>query len=344
MHVDISLSSLHSTICLGSKEAELDFIKKKNLLVPTCCRERMDTVRLSYFVGPQGKPLQESDVRVSLHARHNRKPSSELDPECIEATWLKKVAELGPRLFNGSKFRLHELAAANDGTENDHDSRTLTLSLGITNYMESLGTTTCVDRYVSHHRVDLGTSEVEVESHLAMALGVECLLVTSDEKCVLFRRSKNVATHAGWMCCPGGHPEPKNLCTEQFSSNDEAAQHFTDTIRAEAVVHELFDSAICEVVDEIGIDRSTLQNKGLIAVVHSLLDLKPDLIFLVSTSLTSERVAEIHNKRLCAEAYESDEGSLMMIPIDDVASATSNVTPPSVACLLLGHQVLRGPM
>jgi hypothetical protein len=290
----------------------------------------MDSIRLAFFVGPGGAPLQEAAVRAVLSPEYNRRPLPELDIKNIDETWEKKAKELGPRLFNGSKFRLGAVSSPASAAENG-----VTLLLGITDYRDSLGTTTNVAAYQQHCGAD-------VESHLAMALGVECLLVTKDEQCVLFRRSKHVATHAGWLCCPGGHPEPKNLCETHFGNNHAAAEYFAQHIGAARVVHELFDSAICEVVDEIGLERGTLTNNGLIAVVHSQLDLKPDLIFLVSTSLNADEVAAVHNKRLCAEAYESEEGSLMFVPLDGVRGSTDHVTPPSVACLLLGELAIRG--
>ncbi len=306
----------------------------------------MDTVRLSFFVGPGGRPLQEADVHVTISPSHNRTPLPAVDAACIAGTWATKVAELGPRLFNGSKFRLGGLAASPSAATGD---LALHFWLGLTDYRDSLGTTSCIDAYRRAHASGAAAkacpddgSTPGCEAHLAMALGIECLLVTKDQQCVLFRRSKHVAQHAGWLCCPGGHPEPKHLCPTVFEGHEAAALHFARDVGAAAVVHELFDSAICEVVDEIGLDRPTLTNSGLIAVVHSQLDLKPDLIFLVSTALTAREVAAVHNQRLCAEAYESDEGSLLFVPLDGVAGATDNVTPPSVACLLLGAQVVLG--
>lgn len=83
----------------------------------------------------------------------------------------------------------------------------LRLQLGLTFYKDFLGTNW------SHEAVKLqqrGRLEVgDPQALLAQPLGVGAVLLTSDGRVVMLRRSQRVAEAAGLLDIPGGHPEPK---------------------------------------------------------------------------------------------------------------------------------------
>jgi hypothetical protein len=229
---------------------------------------------------------------------------------------------------------------------------------------------------------------------MANALGVESVVVSRDQKAVLFRRSHRVSAFPGYYCCPGGHAEPnavlrayggerskknirsvhgadidgglppqrpppppallndsvsqsKNAYYESLMAADVSAhaswhQELSGWLErtpgvTDLIVEELFDSALQETVDELGVDKSTLSNDGLLAVVaDTMTGGKPDAIFLISCSLTFEEIRERFDSRRAAEAYESVERSLIGIDVKTMTEATLvgyAITPPSRACL-----------
>lgn len=281
--------------------------------------------------------LQPRDVSCEVSAAFNRKRSGKLD-EMIESTWARRM-QGNQRMYNAPKFRLQRCCFEGNG-------ELLKLSIGVTDYKDSTGTVEpdFIAAAVAESQQEDGNAETEKGSeYLALALGVESLVVTDDNMCVLFRRSQHVAEYPGYLCFPGGHPEPLNCVKTEGNETDQPVSHgklaeMLRTAQAEkgAVVAELFSSAVAEVVDEIGVPPEVVENLGLCGVIKAM-SRKPDLLFVVRIHMSSDEVAAIFSKGLAREQFES-EGQLLFVGTKEIGTLgpTMNLTPPSQACVALG--------
>eukprot|EP00435_Cladocopium_sp_Y103_P033746 s435_g8.t1 len=235
-----------------------------------------------------GGVLRPEQVELSFETRYNRKAHPE---DRIEESWEAALAK-NPRLFNGSKFRLHRVSF-------DKDTKLLRLELGLTSYKEYLGT----NRLEEEHRQRFqrnGLEHFEDEAvHFSNALGCEAALVTCDQQLVLLRRSGAVGTHAGLYNGPSGHPEPKNVGFPTASDWDGTSSELLRT----AVMKEIFQSAVDEVVAETGVPPETLSEPQLMGFMADPA-MKPDVLFLLRTSLDSIALKDGIGK--AQEAWESD--------------------------------------
>lgn len=193
------------------------------------------TFRTLWAKAANDPPLTRAQVAVELSSSFNAEPH----PVLIEGVqrWRdQQLAKPHVVMFNGTKFRLHGCGgAANPDGQGSGDDR-LKLRLGVTDY-RSLGATNFAhDPYdppmtftskavaVSDNGNDAdndntdggGRVEPLLLPHMSMALGVEALLITSDDFAVLYRRSNRVIENAGWYCCPGGHAEPSAALKRQL--------------------------------------------------------------------------------------------------------------------------------
>lgn len=294
-------------------------------------------------------PLMRGDIRSTVAVEHNRVAVPALDEDHIVRPWNAKIEALTAsaavtgqpvKLFNGTKFRLAEVRSTSN---NETHRRQVELLLGITDYRTSLGCCEGIAAYAEHAAAS-GLSLVE--PLLSQALGVEALLVTSDNFCVLFRRSQHVADMPGWYCCPGGHPEPKNILKTSAVANmslDEQADWF-HCCTSDVIVREIFDSCVDEVVAELGIAYELLQHRGIVGIIQHATTRKPDVISLIGTSLTSTEVRQQFDRRDAEETFESDAGSCLLVKLtsDAIRDATTSykITPASLACLELGLKAL----
>lgn len=283
-------------------------------------------------------PLGLDDVRVHLSPIFNRSSCPAVD-ECIAAQWERRTHASDPaHLYNGLKFRYHSLQVPDHAVSGATHPPARVINLGITDFRQHIGT----NAYYPQE------ADMPLEC-MAQALGVECLLVTSDRVAVFYRRSGKVSDMQGLYCGPGGHPEPKEVLNgtdfecatncHQIAS-ELAAPNYEHAIRA-----ELFHSAVQEIVDEIGISEATLSNRGLCAVTgNPTCHLKPDLLFLVSTTLSAAEVNEVFSRRGMKEAFES-EGNLLLLPVSDLKlgklPARVVFTSPTAACIRYCASALR---
>ncbi|CAE7253754.1 Nudt22 [Symbiodinium pilosum] len=232
----------------------------------------------------------------------------------------RTTTERNPRIYDGSKFRLHSVAWV-DGV--------LQVNLGLTGYKEYLGT---------HQRPPTESQQLgedglrdfgDKAAHFSQALGCEAVLGTSDGQAVLLRRSGAVGTNSGLYNGPSGHPEPKNAGVEAEADMDTAS---------EASKRELFGSVVDEVVAETNVPRESLTCPELIGFMADSTG-KPDVLFLLRTSLTSEEVKLAYAKG-AEEAWESDR--LMFWPLEKLQECDlplTAVTRAAIACL----QLLKAP-
>ena len=228
---------------------------------------------------------------------HARAPHA-LD-HLIDETWARALANK-PGLFDASKFRLAGASTAGG---------TATLHVGLTSYRDYVGT-----NRADHWRDLLGRPEA---AHLSNALGCETALVTADGQLVLTRRSAQVATHGGLYNGPSGHAEP-GRCSPSAAEIDAAAA------RREL----LHDSILAEVEDEVGVPRATMSTPRLIGVMADA-HLKPDLLFLSTTTLVADDVRPRHKEAV--EAWESDD--IVFVPRDAPDDALPPLTPVTRAVL-----------
>lgn len=279
------------------------------------------------------------------------------DDAAIDAGWdERRASSPGVVLFNGTKFRLH----ACDAPAGCNDS--LVLRLGVTDYKALCGT-----NFAPAHPADGGSCDVA--PFMSNALGVEALVVTADDKVVLFRRSASVAENAGYYCCPGGHAEPSaalrraardaevvqalaaavpKTAATGFARFDDAApqreaeavyRQLTSALDATAVVEELFQSPVDEVVEELGVAPEDAVCDGLFGVVVANSNRgKPDCVFRVRLSKTAGEVEHQFLNGQVRERFESD-GFLLFLSMDDVRAgrlpSDVKIAPPSLACLQL---------
>lgn len=208
------------------------------------------------------------------------------------------------------------------------------------------------------------------ERYLANALGVEAMVITADNFAVLFRRSAFVAEYPGFYCCPGGHPEPSHILNvEAFTGTHAkgsagAADQLKDNmmlqlaackwfkyVTSDVIVQELFSSVTDEVSAELGVPLGQCRNRGLMSIIRNAMTRKPDMCFLVTLECTATEVAFIFNKGTTREAFESQQGSLVLIDLSVVRTPAhvtryvsdefkNLITPASYAALLHGVQCL----
>lgn len=141
--------------------------------------------------------VKREDLNVTLSECFNRVKMPHNYEDKISEIWAKRIFD-NPKLWNGTKFRLHSI---------ENKNKNVTFNIGITCYRDFIGTNWSPDIKelqafgIKNH----GNSHV----YLSDALGVGALVITSDNKLILMRRSKHCGEAIGLLDIPGGHPEPK---------------------------------------------------------------------------------------------------------------------------------------
>lgn len=139
-------------------------------------------------------------VQVDFSPKFNRKVIPELE-YLIEHNWHNLKKELGDKLYNDDKFRIHSVK--------ETGGNKVIVEVGITNYKEYVGTNLGNDLEIFTER---GTNDFNNKNAcLSDALGVGSVLVTADDYLLFVRRSFEVAEGQGMTDFPGGHAEPKAL-------------------------------------------------------------------------------------------------------------------------------------
>jgi hypothetical protein len=146
---------------------------------------------------PSSKPIQRKNAYVKMSKEFNRTVFTTHMENVVQVHWEDRV-KANPKLFNGTKFRLHSVLLSED---------TFTFNLGITCYKDFLGTNWGPNaRLLLEKGVKLGNNS---QSFMSDALGVGSFLVSVDDKVILLRRSLDLAEAAGLWDIPGGHAEPE---------------------------------------------------------------------------------------------------------------------------------------
>jgi hypothetical protein len=146
-------------------------------------------------------PFPRSSVQIRLSRRFNR-ATPHPDPlveASIEQLWAAHK-QRAPRLFNGTKFRLHDWRL-------DADNSRLSLQCGLTDYKAYLGT--CCSTLVTQLRRDGERLHAgDATAFLSRKVGVSGVVETRDQRVALIERSRSVGVYQQLFDTPGGHPEP----------------------------------------------------------------------------------------------------------------------------------------
>ena len=233
-----------------------------------------------------------------------RVPCDETREAHIDTVWRQRLAH-NPALFNGTKFRFHNVRVSSD----DQGETMLEMHLGLTDYKSFLGTNMC-DDYASlrtcsssssssppppprrrdaraHFDGDVSVAAVDpdddeiIHSRFASPLGTAMIVETSDGDVLLLRRSGAVGEAPHTVVLPGGHPEPSHCGIDA---------HDTTAATGSDVTFEVFESALSEVVEETGVCRSSLGAPIALGISRRLHNVRPDVVFLISCSSSSHEV------------------------------------------------------
>ena len=117
--------------------------------------------------------------------------------EKIDDIW-KKVTEDNNRIYNGSKFRLHDIAYEND---------CLDFKIGLTDYKE----TVCTNFQDFMEEIFQYGHEHYLNKHACFAdpIGVTAVVETKDAKLIAVKRAQWLGEGKGKYDTPGGHAEPE---------------------------------------------------------------------------------------------------------------------------------------
>jgi len=157
---------------------------------------------------------------------------------------------------------------------------------------------------------------------------------TTDNYLVLLRRSERVAEGQGLLDVPGGHPEPQNV---GITTMDLGGEGGPTTTTPQAVVREIFQSAVDEVRDEVNLPESMLGEVRLMGVVRqSNSGGCPSAALVVQCQCSGEEVMGWYRQG-AKEAFESS--SLVLLPVDDLLThglqQYGDMTPGAQGCLKL---------
>ncbi|KAJ0399454.1 hypothetical protein ATCC90586_003799 [Pythium insidiosum] len=255
-------------------------------------RARLMSFSIASFVSPKAataaapSPLRRDDVRIRLSRAFNRRehPDSAIEA-AIEDVW-QTYKQRSPRIFNGTKFRLHGWTL---------DASGIAMQWGLTDYRTYLGT--CASELVTRLRLD-GHAHCggDATAFLSRKIGVSAVLETADQRLALIERSQNVGVYQHLFDTPGGHPEPADL-------------HLTDDVLAEleredrahelqimevAARDRLFDSIRDEVHEEINLPRDDISDPRLLGVVLQSEAETPSFAFFMTTPRTADEVMALY--------------------------------------------------
>ncbi|KAK7104224.1 uridine diphosphate glucose pyrophosphatase NUDT22-like [Littorina saxatilis] len=276
------------------------------------------------FVTEQGKLIPEEKTRVSVSRDFSRRTLPE-DEASIETIWSNRLKE-NPRLFNGTKFRVHSVSTDGSGV--------VTLNVSLTDYREYLGTNWApdVDKLQARGQRECG----DPQAFLSDPMGVGAFVLTSDGHVIFLKRSLHCAEAPAMWDIPGGHAEPEELAGEKPISEIDMSQ-----LTSADVAREIFHSILREVRDEVNIGEEHLSPALLIGIAKNTTSAgRPSLEFLVRCSLSKDQVLALYNQGSQLEADESTK--IMFLSVSAVVNMQSQdpslwaqVAPSAKGCVLL---------
>ncbi|KAK7079522.1 Nudix (nucleoside diphosphate linked moiety X)-type motif 22 [Halocaridina rubra] len=202
----------------------------------------------------------------------------------INDIWSEKCT-LNPRLYNGTKFRY------NGG---EVIGKKYVLNVGLTSYKDLCGTNLSKN---FKKILELGRNKADnSQAFMSDPIGVGVLLITDDGYGVVTRRAAWTGEFPGLLDRPGGHPEPEGKLKPNFGQTD----------INEIVMEEIWTSAAQEAEDELGIDKSKLEDMRFLGIsINNESGGRPSLEFFARLRMKSQEIRELYNLGKQTEADES---------------------------------------
>lgn len=234
----------------------------------------------------------------------------------MEALWSAKTA-LNPLLFNGLKFRC--AAHGPTGTTADDARPRLRFDIGLTDYKRYLATNAAGTARIAELTAAAVEAGHEPHAFLANPIGVDVICRTSDGFLIFLKRSAQVFEATGMWASVGGHPEPHMLLHAVRGSAGAAAINEHPTARevfdavdggdrgGALVVRELFDAALREVEEELGLGADVMLTSAtrlLGTFGAAWVEGKVDVVFAAETRLTMAQVGAVYAEGRHQDAFE----------------------------------------
>ncbi|XP_019267326.1 PREDICTED: nudix hydrolase 9-like isoform X3 [Nicotiana attenuata] len=262
--------------------------------------------------------LSPSQVSVVFNEAYDRIPHP--DPfleQSIFEVWEERERQNSP-LYNWTNFRYggYTFDVGNDPKQQPHVS----LQLGLTNYRDFVGTNLSPiwERYLVPSEDDCIQCQ-----HTSSPLGNGAVVETSDKKILVLQRSNRVGEFPGYFAFPGGNPEPQDV---GIVSHD--GFHELNQCRNSKVSQEMFDSIVCEVVEETGAPANSLvQNKVafsspiFIGISQRVLNVRPIAFFFIKCNLQSDEIQQLYSS--AQNGFESTQ--LCAVSMSDLENMASKM-------------------
>ncbi|XP_016494673.1 nudix hydrolase 9 isoform X1 [Nicotiana tabacum] len=248
--------------------------------------------------------LSPSQVSVVFNEAYDRIPHP--DPfleESIFEEW--DARERLSSIYNRPKFRYggYTFDVGNDPKQQPHVS----LQLGLTDYRDFVGTNLSPiwERYLVPSEDDCIQCQ-----HTSSPLGNGAVVETSDKKILVLQRSNRVGEFPGYFAFPGGNPEPQDVGI---------VSHELNQCRNSKVSQEMFDSIVCEVVEETGAPANSLSSPIFIGISQRVLNVRPIAFFFIKCNLQSDEIQQLYSS--AQNGFESTQlYAVSMTDLDDMAS------------------------
>jgi len=220
-------------------------------------------------------------LRMSFGPQFGRKGHS--GDAILEAKWQQACAH-DPGLVDGLLFRLEKVEWTEDGT-------VVLLCLGLTSIKEYIGSNRLPLPMRQIRRRDGERNEKNQDAHMSNPIGCEALLVTSDEKVALMwctaETSKLYPDRFGSRS--GGRFSGASCSPEPERAGVDGAAEATAETR-QRIAAELFEAALRGVQERTSVPRKQLTVPRLIGCMSDSRHYKPELLFLIRTSLDAAAV------------------------------------------------------
>ncbi|GAB1608538.1 uridine diphosphate glucose pyrophosphatase-like [Argonauta hians] len=272
-----------------------------------------------------GQLIKAKDCQVVLKHDYNRRPLPTLLEEEINKVWERRQSK-NPTLYNGTKFRVHAAFPS-------LDKHGVNLHVGVTCYKDYLGTNWSNN---SQHLQNIGLALYgNSQACLSDPLGVGSLLLTTDQRIILLKRSQNCAEAAELWDIPGGHAEPQELVGSETMENIDV-----EHLSAADVVKEIYDSVLREIRDEVNLPKGVFEEPEMMGIAGNLRSAnRPSLEFFVRCHLSSDEVLKLYHKGNQLEADEST--SIQSVSVNEVLNIRDDqplwntLAPSAKGCFIL---------
>ncbi|XP_069118504.1 uridine diphosphate glucose pyrophosphatase NUDT22-like [Argopecten irradians] len=279
------------------------------------------------FTVPGASLIHQSNTIACLSQDFNRKPFGKFDAQ-IESIWNKRRSE-NPKLFNGTKFRLHSVSK-NSGDGSDFR---ITFNIGITCYRDFISTNWAPNAI---EILQLGEQNFnDSQAFMSDAMGVGAFVQTADKHVIFLKRSILCGEAKGQWDIPGGHAEPQELVGKLPVEDIDVTK--MDSVK---VIEEMFDSIKREVIDEVNIPSTCLSEPELCGIARNTTAAgRPSVEFVIRCSLNSEEVKTRYHQGSQSEADEST--NICLLPLETVIEMKSednfwqNMAPSAKGCVVL---------